>query len=464
MNKKFGTDLSIGSIPRHLLRFAIPMLIGNLFQVGSGIINTIWAGQLIGEDAVGAIGVSFPVFFILMGFALGITMATTIIISQYYGAKDFNMVKRAVNNSFLITLILGIGLAFGGIFASDLILKFMGTPPENFAMASGYLKISMIGFIPMYLLILISSILRGIGDTLTPLMFIAIGVGINICLTPFLIGGFGPFPVNGLDGAAYASLIAQIISMIISMVYLYRKDHIVAFNLKKLRLDGHITLLIFKLGFPSIIQQLLISLGQIFIISFVNAFGSAATNAFGAFGRVDMVVIMPAMSMSMAAATLAGQNIGAGKPQRIRDIFKWGVVMTSAITICISLVIIIFAKYIFFMFGIGNDTKAVEIGVNYFHIVGPCYVFMAILFVSNGIINGSGHTIITMFLSIMSLYLIRVPFSWFLIKTSLGINGIWIAVAMSMVITMIVSLTYYFSGKWKKAVIMRTPVGTPFME
>jgi putative MATE family efflux protein len=465
MNKKFGTDLSVGSIPRHLLRFSVPMLIGNFIQVGNNIVNTVWVGHLIGENAVGAIGVSFPVFFILLGFALGMSSATTIIVSQYYGAKDFAMVKRAVNNSFTITLMIGIGLAVAGIFACDSILKFMGTPPENFAMASSYLKIIMFSFIPMYLLQLTSSILRGIGDTVTPLLFMAVSIGINALLDPILIGGFGPFPSHGLDGAAYASLIAWTIALIMSVIYLNRKDHIVAFNPKKLTFDGHITALIFKLGFPSIIQQSLISLGSIFILSFVNAYGAAATNAFGAFGRVDMVIIMPAMSVSMAATTLTGQNLGAGKPQRVKDIFKWGVIMTSIITICISLVVIVFAKYIFIMFGIGSDTKAVEIGVQYFHIVYPFFVFMAILFVSNGIINGAGHTLITMFLSIMSLYLVRVPFSWFFTKkTSLGINGIWIAVAMSMVFTMCVSLAYYFSGRWKKSVVLKTPVGTPFME
>jgi len=464
MDKKFGTDFTIGSIPRHLLFFSIPMLLGTLIQVGHIIINTIWVGHLVGEDAVGAIGVSFPIFFILIGFAMGISMATTILVSQYFGAKDFGMVEKVVNNSFSLSLIIGIVLTITGILSRDSLLRFMQTPPENFALASGYLKISLAGFILLYLAILVSSILRGIGDTVTPLAFMAIGIGMNAILDPFLIGGFGPFPRLGLNGAAYATLISQIIAMGISFVYLNRKSHVVAFNPKKLILDKDLTSLLFKIGFPTIVQQSLVSLGNLFILSFVNSFGSAATNAFGAVGRVDMLAFMPGMSMSMAVSALTGQNLGAGKPQRVKEIFKWGVIITSSITILISLLAVFFSKLILKMFGLGNDIEVMRIGMRYLQIVGSSYIFLAILFIANGVINGAGHTLITMTFTLLSLWLVRVPGSWLLSKTSLGITGIWIAVALSFVVTMIVSLTYYFSGRWKKPVIFKTPVTVPIMD
>jgi putative MATE family efflux protein len=463
MDRKFGTDLSIGSIPRHLLSFAIPMLIGNAIQVAYSIINTIWVGHLVGENAVGSIGVSFPVILILIGFSMGITLATTILVAQYYGAKNLAMVEKVVNNSFSLSLIMSIVLAVAGILTSDSILRIIDTPPENFEMASGYLKISLINFIPIYLIFLTSSILRGIGDTVTPLMFMAIGVGLNAILDPFLIGGFGPFPFNGLNGAAYASLIAQTVATLISIIYLNRKDHIIAFNPKNLILNRHMTFMLFKIGFPSIIQQLLISLGAIFIVSFVNAFGNAATNAFGAVQRVEIVAFLPAMSMSMAVATLTGQNLGAGKPYRVKEIFKWGVIMCSSMTILIALIVVLFPKYIFIIFGIADDAKVLEIGTMYLRIVGSSYIFLGIFFISNGIINGSGHTIITMCFTILSLWLVRVPLSWLLSKTSLGIMGIWIAVAFSFALTMAISLTYYFSGRWKKSVIIKSKLETQTM-
>jgi putative MATE family efflux protein len=461
MVNKFGTDMSVGSIPRHLLRFSIPMLIGNLIQIGYSIINTIWVGHLVGENAVGAIGVSFPVFFTLLGLSMGISMASTILIAQYYGAKKYEMVERVVGNSFSLALIIGTLLTIAAILSSDFLLGLMDTPPENFAMASSYLKITLAGFILFYLGFLISSILRGIGDAVTPLVFMSIGIGINAVIDPFFIGGWGPFVSHGLDGAAYATLISQVIAVGISIVYLNRKGHFVAFNPRKLILDKHITFLLFKIGFPSIVQQSLISISSMFVSAFVNSFGAAAANAFGAALRVDMFAFMPAMTMSMAVATLTGQNLGAGRPQRIKNVFRWGIIMTSSITILISVIVVVFSKFILIMFGLGDDAKAMEIGIDYLRIAGSCYIFFAIMFISNGVINGAGHTMITMIFTLLSLWLVRVPLAWFLSKTSLGTTGIWISVASSFFVTMIISLYYYFSGRWKKTAVIKipTPVG-----
>jgi putative MATE family efflux protein len=464
MDNKFGTDMSVGSIPKHLLRFSIPMLIGNLIQIGYSIINTIWVGHLVGENAVGAIGVSFPVFFTLLGLSMGISMASTILIAQYYGAKKYEMVERVVGNSFSLALIAGTILTVAAILFSDFLLGLMDTPPENFAMASSYLKITLAGFILFYLGFLINSILRGIGDAVTPLVFMSIGIGINAVIDPFFIGGFGPFPSHGLNGAAYATLISQAIAVSISIIYLNRKGHFVAFNPRKLLLDKHITFLLFKIGFPSIVQQSLISISSMFVSAFVNSFGNAAANAYGAALRVDMFAFMPAMSMSMAVATLTGQNLGAGRPQRVKNIFRWGVIMTSFITILISLIVVLLAKFILIMFGLGDDAKVMEIGVAYLHIAGSCYIFFAVMFISNGVINGAGHTIITMIFTLLSLWLVRVPLAWFLSKTSLGTTGIWIAVASSFFVTMIVSLAYYFSGRWKKSAVIKIPAPVPFVE
>jgi putative MATE family efflux protein len=395
---------------------------------------------------------------------MGISMASTILIAQYYGAKKYEMVERVVGNSFSLALIIGIFLTVTAILSSDFLLGLMDTPPENFAMASSYLKITLAGFILFYLGFLINSILRGIGDAVTPLIFMSIGIGINAVLDPFFIGGWGPFVSHGLNGAAYATLISQVIAVGISIVYLNRKDHFVAFNPRKLILDKHITFLLFKIGFPSIVQQSLISISSMFVASFVNSFGAAATNAFGAAMRVDMFAFMPALSMSMAVATLTGQNLGAGRPQRVKNIFRWGVIMTSSTTILISLIVVFLAKYILIMFGLGDDARVMDIGINYLHIAGSCYIFFAIMFISNGVINGAGHTIITMVFTLLSLWLVRVPLAWFLSKTSLGTTGIWIAIACSFFVTMFVSLTYYFSGRWKESAIIKIPAPAPFVE
>ena len=451
-----GTDLTEGNIPRHLLRFSIPMLLGNLIQLGYSVVNTIWVGHLVGENGVGAAGVSLPIIFLTIGLAMGLTMATTILVAQYFGAKDYDMVGRVVNNSFSLVLIVGALLTVLGVLGSDYLLRFMRTPDENFAAASSYLKISFLSTLLMFMSFLISSILRGIGDTVTPTTFMAIGVVANAILDPFFIGGFGPFKSHGLNGAAYATILSQALGLAVSLTYLNRKNHIVAFSFRKLNFDRRITLLIFKVGLPAIVQQSLVSLAAMLVLSIVNSFGAAATDALGAVARVDMFAFMPATSMSMAVSALTGQNLGAQKPERIKSIFGWGMIMTSIITVTISLMAIFLSGPILRAFGLGADRLVMEIGGSYLHIVGACYIFVGVMFVCGGVINGSGHTLVSMIFSILAFWLIRLPSAWYLSGTRLGIRGVWCGVALSFAAGMVMSLAYYFSGRWKRQVIIKS--------
>ena len=454
MSNKFGKDLTTGSIPKHLITFSLPMLLGNVLQTGYGIVNTIWVGNKVGPDAVAATAVSFPIVFILIALAVGATLATTILVSQYYGARDYTMVEKVINNSFSISIIGGLLLTIAGILSSDSLLRIMGTPEEVFIMASSYLKITLAGFILLFMTFLISSILRGIGDTVTPLIFMGIGLALNAILDPLMIIGIGPFPKLGLDGAAYASLISQSFALILALVYLNRKNHIVAIKFKKLTLDKHLTFLLFKLGFPSMIQQSLISIGAFVVTGFVNSFGAVATAAFGSAQRIENLVFMPAMSLSMAVSALTGQNLGAGKPERVKEVFRSGIIVTSIITLTLSAAIIAFPKLMLSMFV--QEPDVLEIGVHCLRVVGASYIFFAIMFISNGIINGSGHTITTMVISLITLWLVRVPVSALLSHTALKTDGIWLGIALSSLTAMTISLIYYSTGRWKKPVIRKS--------
>jgi putative MATE family efflux protein len=449
MSNRIGKDLTSGSIPKNLLYFSIPMLIGNVLNIGYSVINTIWVGKIVGDNAVGATAVSFPIIFLLIAVSSGATIATSILVAQYYGAKKMDMVSTVINNSFFIAIIMGIVLTMIGILSSDFLLKAMNTPPDIFREASSYLKISLLNFIFMHLSFLIASILRGIGDTVTPLIFLGVSTLINAVLDPFLIIGIYPFPKFGLNGAAYASLISVIIAFIISFTYLYRKGHFVTPKFKGFSPDKKIIFLIFKIGFPSIIQQSLVSIGAAFITSFVNSFGASATSAFGAASRIDMVAMMPAQSVMMAVSTMTGQSLGAGKPELIKKIFKWGVILGFSITIIIALAAFIFPDIILRMFL--NNQNVIDIGVGYLRVVSIGYVIFTVMFISNGVINGAGATIVTMVFSLISLWVVRVPLAAFLSKTQLGITGIWISITVSFIVTTTISLIYLKSGRWKKA-------------
>jgi len=449
MDKKFGRDLTVGSIPRHLLAFSIPMLAGNALQSGYSIINMIWVGNIVGEGGLGATAISFPIMFIIIGLASGATMATSVLVAQYYGAKNFSRMKRVIDNSVSIGLVASIFLAVLGIIFSSFLLGLMDTPREIFSMADSYLKISLSGVILMYLMFTISSILRGIGDTVTPLMFMGTGIVINAILDPFMIIGIWPFPKMGLNGAALASVISQLISLTMILIYLKVKKHAISINFRKLTFDKDILLLIFKIGFPSMIQQSLVSIGQAFVTTYVNFFGASAIAAFGAAGRIDMVATMPAMAIGMAATALTGQNLGARKPERVKEIFKWAVMLGTALSGVISLLAIIFPRLILRMFI--HHEPVLEIGIMYLRIVAPCYFLYALMFVSTGIVNGAGQTMVTMIFSLLSLWAVRVPLAWYLSQhTRLGMTGIWIAMAAGFAVTSVISYLYYASGRWKK--------------
>jgi putative MATE family efflux protein len=449
MDKKFGRDLTVGSVPRHLLFFSIPMLAGNALQSGYSIINMIWVGNIVGENGLGATAISFPLMFIIIGLASGATMATSVLVAQYYGAKNYERMKRVIDNSISIGLVFSLVLTTLGIIFSAFLLKLMDTPPEVFPMADSYLKISLAGVVLLYLMFTISSILRGIGDTVTPLMFMGAGVVMNAILDPLMIIGIGPFPRMGLNGAALASVITQAISLAMILIYLRRKKHVVEVHFTRLTFDKDIILLIFKIGFPSMIQQSLVSIGQAFVTTYVNFFGASAIAAFGAAGRIDMVATMPAIAIGMAATALTGQNLGARKPERVKEIFKWALLMGTAISGFIALLAIIFPRLILSMFI--HHEPVLEIGITYLRIVAPCYFLYALMFVSTGIVNGAGQTMVTMVFSLVSLWAVRVPLAWYLSQhTRLGMTGIWIAMAAGFVVTSAISYLYYLSGRWKK--------------
>jgi putative MATE family efflux protein len=457
MDKKFGKDLTIGSIPKHLLAFSIPMLVGNTLQSGYSIINMFWVGNKVGENGLGATAVSFPIMFILIGLASGATMATSVLVAQYYGAKNYERLKRAVDNSVLICVALSIVLTASGIIFSEWLLRLMDTPASIFDMASSYLKISMGGMILLFLMFLISSILRGVGDTVTPLLFMGLAVLTNATLDPFMIMGIGPFPKMGLNGAAWASVISQALGLALALIYLNRKNHFIAISFRNLVFDKHITWLIFKIGFPSMVQQSLVSIGSFFVTSYVNFFGPAAIAAFGVSSRIDMVATMPAVAIGMAATALTGQNLGAQKPERVKEIFKWALLIGTIISGFVSILAIVFPKFILSIFI--HHEPVLQIGIHYLYIVGPCYFLFALMFVSMGIVNGAGQTMVTMVFSLLSLWAVRVPLAAYLSRhTYLGMKGIWIAMAAGFVVTAGISYLYYLSGRWKKSAIkIQTP-------
>jgi len=449
--EKFGKDLTEGSIPRHLLSLAIPMLLANLLSTGYNIVDAIWIGRFIGKEAIGAVAVSFPVMFIFVGVATGATMATTVLVSQFYGARNMPMVTKTISTSLAISIAMSVLFAVIGILTVNDILRLLGTPESVFPLAASYMRITFYSFPVLYLTFLVTSILRGVGDTKTPLYFMVVGVTVSSVLDPFMIIGIGPFPAMGIDGAAWASLIGMVVGLAVGVVYFWRKDSVLIRGVNLFRIDLHITKLIVKIGFPSMIQQSAIALGVATVTTLVNSFGASAIAAFGAAGRVDSLAFLPAQSIGLAVSTITGQNIGAGRYERIDSILKWGILMTVSITLFFTVLFVSIPQILLMPFT--TDPEVIALGCDYLRIAGPPITFLAVMFVSNGIINGAGHTLTTLVFTLIAIWGLRIPSAIIMSKTALGINGVWLSFGFAFFITMCISLCWYRSGRWKKTVI-----------
>ncbi|MBP6964502.1 MAG: MATE family efflux transporter [Armatimonadetes bacterium] len=456
---KHGRDLTVGSIPRHLVAFSLPMLAGSTLQTAYSVINAIWVGKGLGKTELAAVTVSFPVFFFLMAVAGGLTMAANILTAQSYGAKDFDQLRRVVRNSVVLTIGISIVCVVFGHFAAESILVLMNTPANVLMMAARYLQVFLLSIPFMFGLFLMASLLRGTGDSTTPLYFQAAGVVLTTVLDPLLMFGWLGFPKMGLNGTAVATIITNAGAMLAVVIYLQRKRHLVAPDWRHLGLDWWMSKLTLKIGIPSMVQQGLVSVGMLVMVGLINAYGENGAAAFGAAMRIDQIAFMPAMTLGMAVSTLAGQNIGAERFNRVKETFKWGLIIGCGITALASLLVVALPRLLLRAFL--SDPAVIGLGVSYLRIVGGAYVLFAVMFVSNGVINGAGHTLVTTFITLLGLWGVRVPLAYYLSNTTHRIEGVWWGMVAGFSVGAVLSLTYYLSGRWKKPIVRKSPAAEP---
>jgi putative MATE family efflux protein len=453
--RTFGRDLTTGSIPRHLIAFSLPMLAGSALQTAYSFINAIWVGQFLGETALAAVSVSFPVVFVLIAVAAGMTMATGILIAQHYGARDMAAVRRVVDSSTILMAALGLVMLVAGEILTPLILRAMDTPADVLPMAAEYMRIFLLSLPLMFGLFLTRSMLQGSGDSTTPLYFQAGAILLTIVLDPVLMFGWLGLPALGLNGTAWATVISHVLALSALVYVLHRRKNPVAPRLEWAGFDWHTTWTTIRIGFPAAVQQSLISVSMVFVTGLVNGFGKDATAAFGVAMRVDQLAFMPALTFSMAISTLAGQNIGAGRYDRIRPIFAWGCLLSGGVTAVASLLAVLVPGLLMRIFT--PEEHLIAIGIDYLRIVGSCYLFFAIMFVANGIINGSGHTIPTTIISLVSLWVVRVPVAYWLSRYTGSVTSVWWAMSLSFAVSMAASLAYYASGRWRRPIARPQP-------
>lgn len=447
MSNHIGKDLTESKVSSTLITLLVPILLSNTLNVVYNIVDSIWIGNIIGPLGLSAVAVSFPIMLIMGSFAFGVNMANGVIVSQYYGAKDYDSVSYVIKVSTTLGVIILFTVGSLMFIFAKKILIIMNTPKDAIDMALIYLRISIIGLPFAYSYFFISSILRAVGDSVRPLIFLIVSSIVNIILDPILIKGFFIIPAMGLKGAAIATVISQCISVLISTSYLRIKNSFIKINPFIFTFDINITKKIMKLAIPISSNQFIVAFGWLIITRLISSFGDAASATVAIVNRVESLFIMPIGALGNAVMTMSAQNIGANKFDRVKEIFKNGIIIGIIISSVMSIFSILNPHLLINMFT--KDIEVFEYSKSYIYTIMPIFIFYSIMFVCNGIINGAGKTIVIMIFSTSTTLILRTILAYAL-SGKFALVGIWASMGICYIINTLFSLYYYKSNKWQK--------------
>ena len=449
MDKRKGnTDLTEGKVWKVIVRFALPLLIGNLLQQLYNITDSIIVGQFLGKEALAAVSASFFIYYFIISFVIGVGSGTTVVISQLFGAKQYQKVQLACSSFFIFMLVGGVILSIAGIIFAEPVFRLTNTPEEVIPQAVAYFRIYIGGTFLFVTFNSIISILRGVGESVRPMLFILITTVLNIAFDLLFILVFK----WGIEGAARATVISQGIGMCIALAYVNNTHPLLSIKKQDMLFDWKLFRESLKIGLPTSVQQCAIALGLIALLGIVNSFGTNTLTAYGAAGKIDTIITQAVLTLSGALAAFCGQNIGAGKLDRV----KKGVRFTMYTNIVLGLLTFA-AVYLFgdeMMKVFTKDADVVAIGKEYLLIIGGFFIVHGALNVYNGALRGAGDTLFPMITSLVCLWLIRIPLAYYL-SSWLGRSGIWWAIGISIAIGLIVTFIYYKMGVWKRRCIIK---------
>jgi len=445
--------MTVGKESKLILQFAIPMLLGNVFQQLYNVVDSIIVGQFIGKAALAAVGVIMPLVFTLISLIVGLSIGFNVIIAQYFGAKDYKNVQRTVDTMNIILFASSALFTIVGLWVMDDVLTLIKTPAEIHVQAIHYLQIYLLGLVFFFGYNGNVAIYRGMGDSKTPLYFIIFSTIINMGLDLLFVAVFK----WGIEGAAWATIISQALAFFVSIIYINKFHNFLKFKIWGLQFDNYIFKKSLQIGLPTALQQSFVALGMVALLSVVNLFGTDVVAAYSIATRIESFVALPAMNFAAALSTFVGQNVGAQKIDRVKSGYFATLKMTLIITIVSSLLILMFSYPLTRLFT--SDLSVINISRGYLNIVSFFFVFFTMMFVNNGVMRGAGDTLIPMFITLFSLWIVRIPLAYLLSK-SFGYNGIWWAIPIAWFFGMTFSYIYYRTGRWKNKSVVKKYIPT----
>ena len=434
------------------LIFLGPLIVTNILQNLSGTVNTIFVGQMLGVNAIAAISVFFPILFLLLAFVIGLSSGATVLVGQAWGAKNIEKVRTIVGSLLFMTLIGGTIITLVGAFFSKHILLLLGIDPKIMHLSLPYVRWMLLGSPFLFIYITYTSILRGVGDSTTPLIASGLTIVVGMITTPILIRGYFGFPQMGIVAPAIASILGFIGVLIFLYIYLNKKNHVLrpdAALIAHIRHHPELSRIILRLGIPTGIQMVTNSVAGLVVIGLVNQYGAHATAAYGAVNQVLNYIQFPALSIAIAGSIFAAQAIGAGKSELLAKVTK--VALLSNIVITGSLVIIAYlaSKYLMALFI--TDPSVIELGQQLLFIVLWSILFFGAGAIFASIMRASGTVNVPMLFNILAIVLIEIPCAY-LFSQWFGLQGIWYALALTF-FSLCLMQGLYYQFVWKKKTI-----------
>ena len=456
-----GPDLTTGPIGKTLITFALPVLGSNVLQSLNGSANAMWVSHALGEAALTATSNANQIFFLMLGAVFGISMAANIMIGQAVGANDLATAKRVVGTSTIFFAVLSFSVGVIGFHLTPSILSAMGTPADARADAIAYLRVIFTAMPFMYFFSFVMMAQRGAGDSRTPFYFSLLNVGLDVGLNPLLIMGIGPFPRMGIAGSATSTLIAQTTTLALMLIYLYRSNSILVLrpgDWKLLRPDFSVIKALVLKGIPMGAQMIVISLAAATMMSMVNRYGSHTAAAYGAAAQLWTYVQMPAMAIGAAVSSMAAQNVGAGKMDRVGRVAWVGGMYAVLFTATPVTLIYLIEPIVLQLFLPGHSPSVpIAMHINAFVLWG--FIPFGVAFVFSGIVRATGAVWPPLLAMVISLWGVRVPFANAMLP-HLGQDAIWWSFPLASIVSCILAMSYYKWGGWRKSrLIATTPHG-----
>lgn len=431
------------------LVFLTPMMLANVLQSLSGTINNVFLGHMIGVEAVAAANVFFPVTFFFIAFVIGLGAGASVLIGQAYGKGDLERVRSIAGATLALSMIFGVIIAvFGGLYADEL-MHWLQTPADIVDEAVKYARIMMITMPAFFIFILFTSMLRGVGDSVTPLWTLAFSTIVGLGVTPALIEGWFGLPKLGVASAAIASLVSMVAALIWLAIYMLRKKHALAPTaafIAKIKLDPKVLGLVLRLGVPTGVQMVIMAIAELALLGLANGYGSGATAAYGVINQILAYVQFPAMSIGIAASILGAQAIGGGRAHQLGAITRTALILNAIITGAGVVVVYLLSGPIVAMFI--TDAKVITLTQHLLHIVLWSTVVFGMAVVFSSMMRSSGTVLAPTAIAIFSIIAVEVPVAMYLSHT-IGVDGVWWAYPAAFCAMFILQGSFY-TFVWRK--------------